>query len=209
MMKNFGLYPVITEEFCAGRSSLFVLKEVLRAGVKIVQLREKDKSEKELLYLAKEYRALTGYYGALLIINDNIDLALEVGADGVHLGQEDLSCIDARKSAPSLLIGVSTHNTEEIKKAITDGADYINIGPVFHTSTKKNLAYQPVGIEFLREAVSLVNIPFSVMGGIKKDHIKSLLDIGVKNIAMITEITEAKDIYAATKEMVDMIDLYL
>jgi len=202
---NYGLYPVITEEFCNGRDSIFVLKEVIKGGAKIVQLREKNKKHKEIYDIALKYREITDKHNVTLIVDDYLDIAMAVNADGVHLGQEDLPCSVAQKIAPHLIIGVSTHNKEEIEKAINDGASYINIGPIFETQTKKN-SYPAIGLELLKELKP--DFPFSVMGGIKREHIKSLVEMGVKNIAMVTEITMAEDIAQKVSEIINMIEKY-
>lgn len=198
MSFEFGIYPVITEEFCNGRSSIKVLKKVILGGAKIVQLREKSKTKSQIYHLAKEFREITKKNGVILIINDHIDIALAVNADGVHLGQDDLPCKVARKLAPDLIIGISTHNQEEILKAENDGASYINMGPIFSTQTKQNIT-PPLGIEFIQKAKT--SLPFSVMGGIKKEHIPTLIQRGVKNIAMVTEITQSDNIEQIVKEL--------
>lgn len=208
MINNFGLYPVITEEFCNGRSSADVLKSVIKAGVKIVQLREKNKPENELMVLAKAYRKITKENNVILIINDRIDIALEVEADGIHLGQEDTNCRQALKTAPGLIIGISTHNVFEIEKAIKENATYINIGPIFSTSTKKDLNTEPLGTDFLKYIAPKINIPFTVMGGIKKENIIDLLKAGVKNIAMISEITMSENVFEKTRELIDLINSF-
>lgn len=195
---SFGIYPVITEEFCFPYTSIHVLKEVIKGGAKIVQLREKNCSKKTLYELALKYRQITKKNGVTLIINDNIDIALSVEADGVHLGQDDIPLKVAKKIAPNLIIGVSTHNFSEAKKAEKDGATYINIGPIYQTKTK-TLTYKPLGIEILKKIAP--NIPFTVMGGIKENHIPELLSLNVKNIAMITEITKAPNISEKVKKL--------
>lgn len=194
---NYGLYPVITEAFCNGRSSLDVLQAVAAGGARIVQLREKVgpgspyPTRKALYELAREYRKITADFNMTLIINDFVDIALAVNADGVHLGQDDLPCKVSREIAPNLIIGVSTHNEEEIRRAEEDGATYINIGPIYSTQTKE-LGMQPLGVDYLRN--SKTSLPFSVMGGIKKDKIAELTACGAKNIAMVTEVTMAENI---------------
>ena len=126
--------------------------------------------------------------------------------DGVHLGQDDLPCNVARKIAPDIIIGVSTHNQNEIINAENDGATYVNIGPIFSTSTKE-IQIKPLGLGYLKNAK--INIPFSVMGGIKKDNIIKVLENGAKNIAMVTEITMSDDITKTTKELVKIINNFL
>ena len=117
-----GLYPVITQEFCGRNHSLEVLEAVIAGGASIVQLREKHLCSKELFNLAIEYRKITAASNVLLIVNDRLDVALAVGADGVHLGQDDLPCSEARKIAPNLIIGISTHCKQEVREAEKNGA---------------------------------------------------------------------------------------
>ena len=137
------LYVVITEALCAGRSALDVLGKTLAAGVRLVQLREKDMGGRELYERALAFRRETEAAGALLIINDRLDIALATGADGVHLGQDDLPVAAARRLAPDLIIGASTHSLEDALAAQEAGASYVNIGPIFPTQTKENVT--PLG----------------------------------------------------------------
>ncbi len=185
-----GLYPVITEKFCKGRSSLDVLQEVINGGAKIVQLREKKISKRDFFELATKYKEITLKNQVKLIINDHIDIAIAIKADGVHLGQDDLPCQTARELSKELIIGISTHNENEIIEATKHGASYINIGPLFSTNTKETCS--PLGINYLKNIKT--SLPFSVMGGIKKHHLIELINLGVGTIAMVTEITEASNI---------------
>jgi thiamine-phosphate pyrophosphorylase len=191
--KKIDLYPVISSEFCNGRGPVSVLKAIADGGAKIVQMREKNLNETDFIKLAEEFKKITTTYNMLLIINDNVKAAFEVNADGVHLGQDDMPLNKARHIAPDIIIGVSTHSFAEIKTAQNDGADYINIGPIFSTETK-TLSMQPLGLDFLRNASEKVNIPFTVKGGIKAHHIPDLISLNGKHIAMVTEITQADDI---------------
>ena len=195
---SLGTYPVLTEAFCEGRSSLDVLEAALRGGARIVQLREKNRPRRETLEMALRYREATTRHGALLIVNDFVDIALECAADGVHLGQGDIPCTEAKRMAPDLLVGVSTHDLEEALRAQEDGADYINIGPIFATRTKQNLV-APLGTDALKEIAARVSIPFTVMGGIKAHHIPELVAAGARLVAMVTEITRAPDVERTTR----------
>lgn len=203
---NFGLYPVITEEFCNGRNILDVLKAVIDGGVKIVQLRQKNTTKKDLYLLALKYREITKKNNVKLIINDHLDIVQAVEADGIHLGQNDLPCKVARKIMPNIIIGVSTHSQDEVINAEKDDATYVNIGPIFSTNTKK-ISMMALGLDYLKSVK--VNIPFSVMGGIKKNNIIKVLECNAKNIAMVTEITEASDITKKTKELIKIINDYM
>ena len=189
---NSDVYPVISSEFCAHREELFILEEVLKGGAKTVQIREKHLDDKRLLVLLKKAREITGHYGALLIVNDRVDLALASGADGVHLGQDDMPLEDALKIAPELLIGTSTHNLHELKEAQRNGCGYLNIGPVFPTGTK-TLAMNNLGTAELKKLIPEVSVPFSVMGGIKFHHLEELRSLGVKHVAAVTAFTSAAD----------------
>jgi len=194
---DFHIYPVITEQFCKNSSAIQTLKECLAAGIKIVQLRSITVPS---IYLAQEFRELTTQYGATLIINNYLDLALTVKADGVHLGQEDLPCKIARRLAPGLIIGVSTHNLKEALQAQKDGATYINIGPIFSTQTK-TLPMPPLGLDSLTEISAKISIPYTVMGGIKSKHIPELVKLGATRFAMVTEITMTDDMGAKIQEL--------
>ncbi len=192
-LNDVDLYPVITEAFCGGRSSEMVLQEVLKGGARMVQLREKEMSKRQFYEVACRYRALTADHGTILIINDHLDVAMAVGADGVHIGQDDLPLTAARKVAPDMIIGVSTHSREEAEIAVAQGASYINIGPIFSTKTKEKLS-EFLGPDRIPDISRDIDIPFTVMGGINATNIQQVLDAGARHIAMVTAITRAEDI---------------
>ncbi len=194
------LYVVITEAFCAGRSSLDVLDGVLAAGVTLVQFREKDWDDQALAERAQAFRERTDDAGALLIIDDRLDIALKVDADGVHLGQDDMPMDIARRVAPNLLLGASTHNLEEALLAQADGADYANIGPIFATQTKET-GFEPLGPEALETIAPQLTIPWTTMGGIKPHNIGELVSRGAKRVAVVTAVTAADDVEAAAREL--------
>jgi thiamine-phosphate pyrophosphorylase len=129
----------------------------------------------------------------LLIINDHLDIALAVDADGVHLGQEDLPVQVARKLAPDLLIGASTHSLEQALEAEKSGADYVNIGPIFSTKTKEGVE-RSLGPEAIAEISRQIVVPFTVMGGISEANIDQVLAQGARMVAMVSAITKAEDI---------------
>jgi thiamine-phosphate pyrophosphorylase len=200
---SFDIYPVITEKFCKNGSSVETLKQVMDGGAKIVQLREKEYPKGRILSMAREFREITKKYNAWLIINDHLDIAVLCGADGVHLGQDDIPCRDAKMLAPNLAIGVSTHNLREALIAERDGADYINIGPIYDTKTKVN-KMKPLGIKMMKEIASGISVPFTVMGGIKARHIPDLVKSGAKRIAMVTEITMADNVASRVKKLASL-----
>lgn len=201
--RNAGLYLVITNAFTSGRPVLDVLKAAADGGIKLVQLREKSLSKKDLFNLAVEFRKVCDSYGVLMIMNDHIDIALSVGADGVHLGQDDFPLEPAVKFDPNLIIGRSTHSTEQAVEAQNLGADYVNLGPIYPTGTK-DTPVKPLGLEIITKTAPKLSIPFTVMGGIKARHIPELRKNGAKIIAMVTEITQAPDIAARVRELRNM-----
>ena len=194
------LYVVITQGFCAGRSSIEVLEQVLAADVKLVQLREKSLDDKALYEFAKVFREKTSESGALLIIDDRVDVALAVGADGVHLGQMDLPISVARNLAPELIIGASSHSLEEALAAQDAGASYVNIGPIFETRTKE-VSSGTVGPDLIDVIRPHLRIPFSVMGGIKLHNIGEVLQRGARHVAVVTAVTEASEVAIAAREL--------
>jgi thiamine-phosphate pyrophosphorylase len=197
---QIDLYPVTDQELSLGRTDLELLEGLVAGGARIVQLREKHLSKKEFYHLAAAFRARTAQAGMLLIINDHLDIALACGADGVHLGQDDLPLDAARKLAPELIIGASSHDLGEAIKAQEQGADYVNIGPIFATQTK-SLPIKPLGPEAIEKIAPHLRIPFTVMGGINRSNIQEVLRAGAGKIAVVTAVTKADNIEQAVREL--------
>lgn len=196
-----GLYCLTSYEHSLGRSNAHVVAEMLAAGVKIIQYREKEKEGGARYRECREIRRLTREAGATLIVNDYVDLALMVDADGVHLGQDDYPIEAARALVgDKMLIGVSTHSPEQAQDAARRGVDYIGVGPLFRTFTKKNVC-EPVGLEYLDYAVANVSIPFVAIGGIKTHNVAEVRRHGARCIALVTEIVGAPDIGARIAEI--------
>lgn len=187
-----GLYLVTSQALSAGRTTIDIVKAALDAGVTLIQLREKELPLRDYVALAEKVRVLTAQAGALLIANDRVDVALAVGADGVHLGQDDFPIPLARRLGPDLIIGASTHDVAEALRAQTEGASYINIGPIFHTGTKR-WEGEFLGLAGLRRVAAVARVPFTVMGGIKEHHIPELVRQGARTIALVTAVTAAPD----------------
>ncbi|MBO7298264.1 MAG: thiamine phosphate synthase [Kiritimatiellae bacterium] len=200
MFNSSDIYPVVSSNFCNGRDVTDVVASIARGGAKIVQLREKTCSDHQLFELTKQCKMITDEYNMLLIVDDRLDIALAAGADGVHLGQDDLPISVARNLAPELLLGASTHNKNEILEAMDAGCSYLNMGPMFPTKTK-SVQCGALGLEFIEELKGYVKCPFSVMGGIKGEHIPLLSSKGYKHIAMVTEITQAVNIEEKVKQL--------
>ena len=195
------LYLVISSEFTLGRPVPEIFEAAAAGGIRLIQLREKNRGAKFLYDTACVCRSIANRYNVVMMIDDMVDVALLSGADGVHLGQEDLPVNEARKIAPELLLGCSTHNLEEALAARSAGADYINIGPVYPTGTKK-LAMEALGTGAIRSiSPQIAPLPFSVMGGIKQHRFKELYDSGARLFAMVTEITQSPDVEQKVKEL--------
>jgi thiamine-phosphate pyrophosphorylase len=192
-----------------GRPELSFVKlteKILAGGARLIQLRVKDLPTHEYLHIAKEARALTRRRGALLIINDRVDVALAAEADGVHLGQEDLPLHAARKIlGEKSIIGVSTHDEEQALAAEQGGADYIGFGPMFGTGTKET-GYTPRGLEQLRIIRSLVKLPIVAIGGITVERAPLALAAGANAVAMISNIVLAEDVTAKVRQVLKKVE---
>lgn len=200
MLREVDLYPVTCERLSEGRSNPQVLEEVIRGGARIIQLREKEYTTREFHSLALKFREITRKAGVLLIVNDRIDIAMAVKADGVHLGQDDLPVPAARALAPDLLIGASTHSLEEALRAEEEDADYVNIGPIFPTSTKTGVE-KFLGPDAIVSVGSRLKIPFTVMGGINASNLEAVLAKGARRVAVVTAVTQAPDIARTVSEL--------
>lgn len=191
---NNSIYCLTAEEYSLGRSNIQVAAKMLDAGIKLIQYREKSKTMLEKYHQCIKLREMTAEAGATFIINDHIDLAISVCADGVHLGQDDIPVEAARQIIGSfMIVGVSTHCPEQAEKAVKDGADYIGVGPIFKTFTKKDVC-DPVGLEYLDYIVKNIRIPFVAIGGIKLHNLAQVMARGAKCIALVTEIVGANNI---------------
>ncbi len=197
-----GIYGILGEKFSCGRSNADVARQMTDAGVRIIQYREKlkDKSIRAIYEECLTIRRITAEAGALFIINDYAEIALMVGADGVHQGQDDLPVSELRRIAPGLLIGCSTHSPEQAEQAVRDGADYIGVGPIFSTQTKEDVC-APVGLNYLDYVAKNVHIPFVAIGGIKRESLPQVLAHGAKTVCLVTEIIGAEDIGQRVKEI--------
>ncbi|WP_423237265.1 thiamine phosphate synthase [Clostridium thermobutyricum] len=203
-MDRLKFYLVTDSDILRERDFYKSVEEALSGGVTCVQLREKNLLGKEFLIKAKKIRELTRKYNALFIVNDRIDIAMLSDADGVHVGQADLDILDVRKLIGSeKIVGVSASNIEEAILAEKNGADYIGVGSIFPTNTKKDA--KNVYLNGLKEIKKNINIPIVAIGGIKEDNIKLIKDIGVNGYAIVSDILSAKNI----KEKCENINLII
>lgn len=181
--EGFGAYVITSADH------IRIARDACSGGARILQYRDKSGDARDLLRKAREIRRITRDHGALLIVNDHIDIALLAEADGIHLGQTDMPQAEVRKIIPpNFIIGVSTHSLEQALKAQGDGADYIGIGPVFATPTKAD--YPPIGIETLRQVARAVTIPFVAIGGITLVNMDQVKTAGARNVAMVREFQQ-------------------
>ena len=190
---DFNLYLITGRGETLGRNLEFVIEEALRGGVRAVQLRDKGASTKELYETAYELRRLTSRYGAKLIVNDRVDVALSVDADGVHIGSDSLPLYKVRRLlGERKLIGVSCHNQGQAITAQEMGADFVTFGPVYYTSSKASYG-EPVGLERLRLVTEMLQIPVFALGGINLENCAEAVSCGVRGVALISGIISAPD----------------
>jgi thiamine-phosphate pyrophosphorylase len=200
MSIDYSLYLVTDRSFLNNKSIKDAVEEAIKGGVTMVQVREKDVSSREFYKVALEVKEITDKYKLPLIINDRIDIAQAVDASGVHLGQSDLPLKLARDIlGKDKIIGISVGNVKEAKEAETDGADYVGIGTIFFTGTKKDIK-TPIGIEGLTEIVKSIGIPSVAIGGINEENAKDVLNSGTDGVAVISAILGKEDIRKAAEE---------
>jgi thiamine-phosphate pyrophosphorylase len=180
-----------------------VLERALAAGVKAIQLRERDLTARELLTLAERLKIMTDQAGATLLINDRVDVSLMVGAGGVHLRADHLPIpVVRRLLGPKPLIGISCHRVDEVLQAEKEGADFIVLGPVYETPSKRVFG-APIGVETLRDAKACSSIPIFAIGGIRPDRIPEVLQAGAVGVGVISAILEAPDVEEETRHLLE------
>lgn len=190
------LYCLTSEEYSRGRDNIEVVKAMISSGVRIIQYREKDKKALQKYNECVKIRKLTKEAGVTFIVNDDVDIAILVKADGVHLGQDDLPPEKVREMVGhEMIIGLSTHSAQQAQDAVKRGVDYIGVGPIYRTFTKKDVC-EPVGLEYLDYVVKNIDIPFVAIGGIKESNMHEVRSRGARCIAMVTEIVGAENIEA-------------
>ena len=194
------LYAIVDAAQTGGRPLAEVVDAMLAGGVAVLQLRVKDGPAGEFLRMALDTRERTERAGCLFIVNDRVDIALAAGADGVHLGQDDLPLEAARPLMGDRLIGISTHSVEQAEEAERGGADYIGFGPMFPTRTKET-GYASRGPAMLRSVRSRVRLPIVAIGGITAGNVAQTWGSGADAAAMISYLTRGEDIAARVKEI--------
>ena len=199
--KQHMLLYAVTDRAWTGKQTLYEQVEAaLKGGVTCVQLREKELDETAFLQEAKELCALCRRYGVPFLVNDNVEIAIACGADGIHVGQEDLAAGEVRRRVgENMILGVSVHTVEEACQAVRDGADYLGLGAVFPTSTKTDV--EQMSNETLRAICDAVNVPIVAIGGINRGNILRLAGSGVDGVALVSAIFSAEDIEGTCREL--------
>ena len=203
---DYSLYLVTDAGLSRGRSQRDIVSAAIRGGVTVVQYREKNLPTRQMIEAALELRALCRQHAIPFIVNDRVDVALAVGADGVHVGQEDMPAALARRLiGPTRLLGVSAENSAEARQAQVDGADYIGASPIFATPTKPD-APRPMGIEGLRELARVCTIPVVAIGGMNASNAALVLRAGAAGVAVVSAIVGAQDVEQAARELKAIVD---
>ncbi len=202
-----GLYAIIDTQALRGRRHLEVARQVIQGGARIIQLRDKIQHKGDILPVARELRELCAEKGVLFIMNDYLDLALLVGADGLHIGQEDLPAREARRLLPGdKILGVSTRRVEQAVLAAEEGADYIGCGAIYPTSSREGSV--TVGLEPLRQIKQAVSLPVVAIGGIKGENLSAVVAAGADAVAVISAILGAESPELATQELVKQMESF-
>ncbi len=191
-----GLYVIVDPAFCKGRDAVLVAEQALRGGASVIQWRDKQRDKGDQLLDLRALRQLCDRYVALLIVNDHIDLAIAAEAGGVHVGQHDLPVSAVRRIAPpGFVIGCSTNNPEEARRAQADGADYVAVGRVFASTTKAGT--RDASPDTVRAVKSAVTMPVVAIGGITADNVDQVIAAGADAASVITSVCEAEDVEEA------------
>jgi thiamine-phosphate pyrophosphorylase len=195
------IYGITAEEYSLGRSNIEVVALMIDAGIKIIQYREKEKKTRQKYEECLQIRKMTRDAGVMFLVNDHVDLALLVNADGVHIGQDDLPPEQVREIVGhQKIIGLSTHSPDQAEAAVKAGVDYIGVGPIYATRTKKDVC-KPVGLEYLDYVVRNIPLSFVAIGGIKSHNITEVRRRGAGCIALVTEIVGTEDIGAMVRKL--------
>lgn len=206
LIPRLALHVLTASEWSRGRDTVSVAKAALEGGATVIQLRDKQASTRRLVEEGLALRRLTREHGALLIVNDRIDVALAVEADGAHLGQDDDMPVHLARQllGPARILGVSAGNPAEANVAITASADYISVGAIYATRAKSD-AGEPIGTHFLSELAARTGIPLIAIGGITVENVTPIIQAGAIGVAVITAVVSADDITAATRALLHAI----
>jgi thiamine-phosphate pyrophosphorylase len=201
-----GLYVILDRQFLAGRDELDIAGQIIEGGARVIQLRDKQSKKGELLLAAQKLKELCSQAGVLFIINDYLDLAMAVDAAGLHIGQEDLPLPVVRRQLPvDKIVGCSVTTVSQATKAQNEGADYIAVGSIFPTTTKKEVTV--VGVDMLKEVKRIVYTPLVAIGGINQSNVGEVVAAGADAVAVISAVLGEKDVRGAVQKLVTKMDL--
>lgn len=195
-----GLYVIIDPEAARGRDEASIADQAIDGGARLIQLRDKTREKGLQLPIARQLQAICRQKGALFLVNDHVDLALAVDADGVHLGQKDLPVAVVRRLVPrDMIIGCSTNNPDEARQAEADGADYVSAGRLFPTGSKQDT--RPATLETLRAVKTAVSVPVCAIGGIDESNIDAVIAAGADMVSVIAAVARAEDVREAARRL--------
>jgi thiamine-phosphate pyrophosphorylase len=205
MIMDYSVYLVTDRQLSRNRTTREIVAAAIKGGVSCVQLREKNCSTREFIEEALAIRELLSIHGIPLIINDRVDVALAVNADGVHLGQTDMPHNMARQLVPKdMIIGISAESLSDTIAAQQDGADYIGVSPIYTTPTKRDTA-PPLGLDGLQKIRAAVDTPLVGIGGLNADNAKEVIRNGADGVAVVSAIVAAENPSAATRNLVHIV----
>ncbi|MFQ5824632.1 MAG: thiamine phosphate synthase [bacterium] len=201
---DWSLYAILDKEFIKGRSISTLAEDLIKGGAGVIQLRNKISETEEFYLEALKVKEVTQKHGIPLIINDRLDIAMAVKADGVHLGQKDLPLQVARSMiGEKMILGVSVHNLNEFYKAVEGGADYLGVGTIYPTNTKDDL--QIMGIKIVETLRSKTNLPLIAIGGITLENLAPIIQAGADGVAVISALLNVENVGSRAKEFVQQI----
>ncbi|MDK2821662.1 MAG: thiamine-phosphate pyrophosphorylase [Clostridia bacterium] len=204
-MEQWDLYVIITTKSGKGRSTIELVRQSLIGGATAIQLREKEMLARDLVNIGQKIREMTLKAGAKFIVNDRLDVALAVEADGLHIGQDDLPAKIARKLlGPDKILGVSVGTVAEAKQAVADGADYIGVGIIYNTNSKDNVG-NPIGLKGLNDIRKAVSIPIVAIGGINHTNAREVITAGADGVSVISAVLGSDDIASAASQLLDQV----
>lgn len=204
--RMLGLYVVLDRQFLVGRDELDIARQIIEGGARVIQLRDKQSKRGKLLFIAQKLKELCSQAGVLFIINDYLDLAMAVDADGLHIGQEDLPLPVVRRALPiDKIVGCSVTTLSQATKAQNEGADYIAVGSIFPTTTKKEATV--VGVDILKELKRVVSTPLVAIGGINQNNVGEVVAAGADAVAVISAVLGEKDVRGAVQKLISKMDL--
>jgi thiamine-phosphate pyrophosphorylase len=207
-MPNYGLYVVTDEGLSKGLTHVQIAERAVRGGADVIQLRDKSLGGRKLLEVAIQIKKVTKRSGALFIMNDRLDVALASGADGVHLGQDDLPLKEALRLVPKgFIIGITVHDVAEALEAQKGGASYLGLSPIFQTGSKSD-AGTACGIKMIKDVKKKVSIPVVGIGGINATNAREVLEAGADGIAVISAVVSQPDVEKAARGLRDLVDRF-